>query len=111
MHEYGVALEIAEMALSRAGGRKITKVNLRAGDLSGVLPESLFMYCELIFRDRGKEPPAVKIERVPTLFLCACGCRYSPAEPFGPCPSCGGGERTIIEGNQCVIESIEVEDG
>ncbi len=110
MHEYGVALEIAETALKNAGGRRLSKVLLRIGDLSGVFAESLTMYLDLIFREKQKEPVTIVAEKVPARFKCACGAAYSPDKIFDPCPSCGGFDRTVIDGKECSIESIEIED-
>ena len=111
MHEYGVALEIARMAMENAGSRKIMKINLRIGDLSGVAGESIAMYCDLIFREKQPEKAVeVAIERVAATFLCTCGERYESERIFNPCPACGSFERSVVDGNQCTIESIEVED-
>lgn len=110
MHEYGVALDIAEIAMKSAAGRTMTKINLRIGDVSGVFIESLTMYLELIFKEKQEQAVTVAIERVKASFQCSCGNRYSPEKLFDACPSCGGFERTVLAGQECTIESIEVED-
>jgi Zn finger protein HypA/HybF involved in hydrogenase expression len=111
MHEYGVAAEIVRMVSDRAGGRVIIKVNLQVGDLSGVFCDSLAMYCDLLFRDLQPDPAVeVAITRVAAAFECSCGTHYTPAAVLDPCPSCNGYERTVTGGDQCRIESIEVED-
>ena len=111
MHEYGVALQIAEMALKNAGSRNITKINLSIGDLSGVFGESLALYCDLLFREKQNTAVEIAFVRVPARFKCACGVEYSPAKILDPCPSCGGFDRFVVDGNQCTLESIEVDDG
>ncbi|MGA3050536.1 MAG: hydrogenase maturation nickel metallochaperone HypA [Chitinispirillaceae bacterium] len=111
MHEYGVALEIVRMATERAEGRKITKVILSIGDLSGVFGDSLLMYCDLLFRDAQPSGEVLfSVKRVNAAFRCSCGATYTPAEIFDSCPACGGFDRTVIDGNQCIIESIEVDN-
>ena len=109
MHEYGVALEIAQTALSAAGSRRLSKVTLRIGELSGVFAESLAMYCDLIFREKQSERVEVVAMTIPARFTCACGTVYSPRKLFDPCPSCGGADRTVIDGKECLLESIEVD--
>jgi hydrogenase nickel incorporation protein HypA/HybF len=111
MHEYGIALEIAELALRNAEGKAVSKINLRIGELSGVFSESLAMYLELIFQEKQKNPPAVAVEKVGARFTCYCGNDYAPKKIFDPCPACGGFDRTVIDGKECSVESIEVEDG
>jgi Zn finger protein HypA/HybF involved in hydrogenase expression len=110
MHEYGVALEIADLAIKTAGDRLITKINLRIGDLSGIFSESLVMYLELIFQEKMNHAPPVSVERIRARFKCSCGTDYAPGKLFDPCPSCGGFDRATIDGNECTIESIEVND-
>jgi Zn finger protein HypA/HybF involved in hydrogenase expression len=68
------------------------------------------MYLDLLFRENQKEPVAIVAEKVPACFKCACGAAYSPDKIFDPCPSCGGFDRTVIDGKECSIESIEIED-
>jgi hydrogenase nickel incorporation protein HypA/HybF len=111
MHEYGVALEIVRMAREAAGKRTISKVSIAVGDLSGVFSDSLVMYGELLFHDAQPSCDVLfSIRRVNAEFRCSCGTAYVPTELFAPCPDCGGFDRTVIGGNQCTIESIEVED-
>ena len=111
MHEYGIALEIARVAQEGAGGRTIMQINLRVGELSGVFVDSVALYLELIFREKNLKPPRLVSTPAPAVFQCACGNRYSPAKPFDPCPACNGFYRTIVDGKECTIESIEVDDG
>ena len=110
MHEYGVALEIVERALASAGHRRITKVSVANGDLSGVNAESLAMYCDLVFREKQNAAAEITFVNVPARFKCACGVEYSPGKILDPCPSCGGFDRVVVAGNLCTLESIEVED-
>jgi Zn finger protein HypA/HybF involved in hydrogenase expression len=110
MHEYGVALDVAEIALQTANGKLITKVNLCVGALSGIFDQSLTMYLELIFTERQKKAPAIAVTKVAARFGCSCGKEYAPVKLFDPCPFCGGFDRTILDGNECTIESIEVDD-
>jgi hydrogenase nickel insertion protein HypA len=110
MHEYGVALEVAELAKNNAGGHRITKVNLRIGALSGIFSESLTMYLELIFQEQQNSAPAIDVTYISARFKCSCGAEYAPEKTFDPCPSCSGFTRTTIDGNDCTIESIEVND-
>jgi Zn finger protein HypA/HybF involved in hydrogenase expression len=110
MHEYGVALEIVAAAMAAASGRHVSKATVRVGGLSGVCGESLAMYCDLVFREKQPRAVDVVLITVPARFRCACGADYSPPRVFEPCPSCGGGDRSVIDGKECSLESIEVND-
>ena len=109
MHEYGVALEIAGAARAAADGRRITGITVRVGGLSGVCGESLAMYCDLVFRERNDGAVDVTLTDVPARFRCSCGTEYSPRKLFDPCPSCGGADRVVVDGKECVLESIKVD--
>jgi hydrogenase nickel incorporation protein HypA/HybF len=110
MHEYGIARGIVETAVQNAGSRKILKITLAVGDLSGILAESVAMYCDLIIQEKQGAAAEIIIKPVRAEFLCTCGAQYSPEKRFDPCPSCGGIERNITRGTECTVESIEVED-
>ena len=110
MHEYGIALEISKHALRTAENRRISKINLRIGELSGVSFESLALYLELIFTEQQGHVPTISVEQASARFACSCGTEYAPETLFHPCPACGGFIRNAIDGNECTIESIEVED-
>jgi hydrogenase nickel incorporation protein HypA/HybF len=111
MHEYGIAVEIVKMAREKAQGRRISSVALRIGALSGVSADSVSMYLDCIFREGAEKPPRIAIEQVPPSLECVCGHRYTADKLFDPCPKCGGFERAVLDGNECSIESIEVDDG
>jgi Zn finger protein HypA/HybF involved in hydrogenase expression len=111
MHEYGVAQEIADMALKSAEGRMVAKINLRIGELSGIFSESLTMYLDLIFSDKQATPAEIVVVHEKAAYQCSCGTLYSPQKLFDPCPSCSGFDRVPVGGAECIIESIEVDDG
>ena len=111
MHEYGIAVEIAKMAREKAGGRGISAISLRIGALSGISAESVSLYLDCIFREGAEPPPRIVIVQVPAMLECTCGNQYIADKLFDPCPKCGGFERTVLDGNECTIESIEVDDG
>jgi Zn finger protein HypA/HybF involved in hydrogenase expression len=90
MHEYGIALEIAELAVKTAGNRPITKVNLRVGALSGVFSESLVMYLELLLGERQGKAPAIAVTNIGAKFKCSCGSEYAPGKISTPAPPAAG---------------------
>jgi hydrogenase nickel insertion protein HypA len=110
MHEYSVASDIAAIVKQTAGERPVKKITLAIGLLSGVFSESLLMYLELVLPEMGMENVLIETREVPALFLCSCGTTY-PAESMATvCPKCGGYDRSIQSGQDCTVESIEVED-
>lgn len=110
MHEYGIALDIANLVAEKAAGRSVTAIILRVGALSGISGDSVSMYLDLIYRDKSEKIPHITVEPAPASLQCACGNRYTAEKLFDPCPKCGGFERTVLDGAECTIESIEVDD-
>jgi hydrogenase nickel incorporation protein HypA/HybF len=110
MHEYGIAVEIADTVTKKAAGRPVAAIALRIGALSGISSDSVTMYLELIFKETANRIPRLAVEPAPASLQCSCGERYSADTMFDPCPACGGYDRTVIDGSDCTIESIEVDD-
>jgi Zn finger protein HypA/HybF involved in hydrogenase expression len=51
------------------------------------------------------------IEHVQLAVECQpCGTRSTPRDPIACCPSCGGHAVTVVAGEECYVESIEVTD-
>ena len=105
-----MATGIADTVLEHAKGRKPRKVVLDIGVFSGVLPESLLFYLELIFEERIAGKVEIESRTVAARCACACGNEYQVTRFLDPCPRCGGFDRRITEGKDCVIESVEVDD-
>ena len=110
MHEYSVASEIAAIVQQTAQGRPVKKITLAIGALSGIFDESLRMYLELVLPDMGMDNVQIDTKETSAVFACACGNDYTAQNMALACPKCGGYERTIKTGHDCIVESIEVDD-
>jgi|WetSurMetagenome_2_1015567.scaffolds.fasta_scaffold00423_14 hydrogenase nickel insertion protein HypA len=110
MHEYAVACEIAALVKQTTAGARVEKITLGVGALSGIFTESLTMYLELVLPDMGMESVKIETRDVPAVFACDCGERYEARSILTACPKCGAYARTVAAGQDCVVESIEVED-
>lgn len=110
MHEFAVASGIVDTLLEHARGREVEKVTLSIGLFSGVYADSLKFYIDLLFEDRGLKAPVLELLHPPARCRCACGAEYGLSKPLDACPSCGGHQRSVLEGRDCVIESLEVRD-
>jgi hydrogenase nickel incorporation protein HypA/HybF len=110
MHEYSVALSIADLVLEHCQSRRLEKINLSIGALSGILFESLEMHLQLILEEKGHKDVALVARYEPATFRCACGKDYEVEHFTQGCPACGGYNRQITGGKDCRVESIEVKD-
>ncbi len=111
MHEYSLAKEIAnivqEKIQSVEASNALSGITIKAGILSGVFPDSLSFYLEMIFQDMGWTNAKISIESVPAKYACQCGYIYVTEQLLSGCPLCNRFERHLIEGDQCIIETIE----
>ena len=110
MHEFSIAEGIVEAVLERSRGRRPVRINLAIGSFSSVVADSLSFYLDLILEDRGFPGVEIAVRPVPAGAACACGNRYPVSRFTQTCPQCGGLDRKLEGGRECIIESAEVED-
>lgn len=104
-----MAQEIVQVALAHCQEKKIRAIYLRIGALSGIAWESLQLYLNLILEEKNLDFVQVFETEIPPSFQCQCGQSYISSWTEG-CPYCGSFQRTIQEGLDCQIESIEIEE-
>ena len=113
MHEYPITeqiVKIAEKNCKEARASRVISVNLVVGDYSGLVPESIHMYFDLIAEGTVCEGAEINMKRIKPKLKCpSCGALFERDPMSFACPSCGtDGEPTEI-GKEFYIESIEVE--
>ena len=111
MHEAAIATAIIEVVDNCRDSRKLEKLTIDNGVFSGVFADSLIFYLEIILEEKGMKDVAIEVRETPAHCICACGNEYKVSVYIESCPVCGGFDRRITEGKNCVIESIEVADG
>lgn len=113
MHELAVTestLEIALKEAEKANARRITRIQLVIGDLSGIVDDSVRFYFDFISQDTLAQDALLSFRRIATRFRCrACGTEFAPQDQDWVCLSCGAAAGEIIAGREFYIESIEVE--
>ena len=77
MHELALAGAVIDTAERHAGGRRVTLVQLRLGELRQVVPDSLAFYFEHVARGTLCEGAALEYEVVTANLGCArCGAAW-----------------------------------
>ena len=114
MHEMGIAMEVLKIIqehLPPEQALKVTKVNLKIGKLTAVIPDTFKFCLEVISKDTKAEGAEIIIEEVPLRVICeSCGQESELDEPYFFCPKCQSPKLKIISGRELFIESIEVEE-
>jgi hydrogenase nickel incorporation protein HypA/HybF len=111
VHELALASAIVNTVAKHADGRRVTVVNVRAGRLRQVVPETLAFYFEFVARDTVCEGASLELEVVDARLRCRpCRREWGIEIPAFRCPTCGGSEVEIATGDEFEVESIEVEE-
>ena len=113
MHEYPITLSIVQISNEEAfkhGANKITEIRLKIGELSGLVPESLQVYFDMISQGTLSEGAKLVVEKIPIKFRCNdCGNESGVVGGIYKCPQCDSKDIKIINGNEYMIDSMEVE--
>ena len=115
MHELSVAqglLEIIEQEARPYPGARVTRVHLRIGKLSAVVPDALRFAFEAITRGGIAEGASLEIEEVPLTIRChQCDEVFTIDDPFMLCPRCEGFDVEMVSGRELEIKSMEIDNG
>ncbi|GAB4383363.1 MAG: hydrogenase maturation nickel metallochaperone HypA [Elainellaceae cyanobacterium] len=112
MHEVGMMQNLMDSAIERAkqeGAEHIRLVQMRVGDASGVVPESLELAFDVVKRGTIAEDAHLQIDRVSTACYCAhCNVEFTPADLLNECPQCHRISTDIRRGKEFELEFLEV---
>ena len=113
MHELSITQSILSIALEQAKAvqaKKLTKINLTIGELSGIVDECVEFYFELLSKDTIAAEASLSFHQSPTKLRCRnCDITFLPDNLDWACPNCQEQKIEIISGRECYVESIEVD--
>lgn len=110
MHELGIAQEVVAIAAEAARGRKVLRVVLEVGKLSGVLPDAVRFCFGPCAEGTAAEGAVLEIVETPGRGRCrACGGEVPLDRPFGRCP-CGGTDLEWLAGDELRVRELELGD-
>ena len=113
MHELTITQNMLDLVLKQAqesGSKKVEKINLVIGEMTGVVDRSMQFYFELLSKDTPAQGAVLIFRMVPLQAKCRdCGTSFDFNEGVGECPQCHLYNVEIISGNELFVESIEVE--
>jgi len=113
VHELSVTQSILEIALrhaEQADAKRIVRLNLVIGELSGIIDDSVQFYWDMVSSGTIAEGAKLHFERVPA-GLCCLACEHTfPLNGRNyVCPECGGERVVAAGGDDFRLDSIEVE--
>ena len=113
MHELSFAESTLELALRHAreaGAGRVVGLHLVVGEFTPLEPTSLEFYWEQITKGTPADGSHVTVRRVAAQLTCAdCGATCDARDETWVCRGCGSSRLRMTSGDECFLESIDVE--
>ena len=108
MHELGITQEVVALAAEHARGRRVSRVVLEVGNLSGVLPDAVRFCFDLCAEGTPVEGALLEIVETAGRARCrACGAEVALDRPFGRC-DCGNTDLEWLAGEELRVKDLEL---
>jgi hydrogenase nickel incorporation protein HypA/HybF len=112
MHEMGLAQNIFDIVLRTAeqnGVGKVLRINVRAGQLRGIVPEQLqFCFGFVAKESTVIEGAELAIETLPIKGRCkSCSHEFMVEEYRFVCPECEHEDIDVLQGMELLVSNIE----
>jgi len=113
MHELAITQSMLDLVLGqaeKAGARRVGRINLVIGEMTGVVEDCVQFYFGFLSRGTIADGASLAFSVVSTKARCQnCGRLFEVKEFDWTCPHCRGNNMEIIAGKELFVESIEVE--
>jgi len=113
LHELSITQSILSIVLDKAGeaeARRVSRINIVTGELSGIVDDCVEFYFDFLSKDTIAAGASLSFRHPPTRLRCRrCSRVFEPEDLNWICPDCGEQAVEIISGRECYLESIEVE--
>ena len=114
MHEFSIVdslLHLAEEHATKHNAKKVTKLEIKIGVLSGVEPELLQTAFDTFKEGTICEEAEFIMKIQPVVIKCQnCGFEGELSKDEYLCPQCKNGEIKIIDGEDMYLMSLELEE-
>lgn len=113
MHELSVVANLFEILgekLEEQNGKKVIRVKLHVGLLSGVVPELLATAFDIYKKGTFAEEAELNITEVPCKLECQdCGIITIKDDFVFICDQCGSTRMKTLEGTEMILETMDIE--
>jgi hydrogenase nickel incorporation protein HypA/HybF len=115
MHETSIAMSLIDSLMQmaeREKAKRILKVNVRIGKLSGIVVDSfIFAFNALKEQFPKLKDAELCVEEVPIKYRCrSCGEEFEVESVFFPeCPKCGSIDLEMLSGEELEVINAEIE--
>ncbi len=109
MHELGITRNIVAIVAAAAEGRRVRRVRLDVGQLSGVMADAIEFCFEIVAKGTPLDGAVLDIRRVKGLAQCReCGARFATDTLYQRC-GCGSSAIDRLAGEELKIRDMEME--
>lgn len=113
MHEMAIVQSVLDIALSagrKAGAARITRIDIKMGEYSDVVPAVLRDYFAVAAKGTIADGAEIALARVPVTMRCrACGWQGPVDKLQIRCGGCGGVDLALVTGREFYVESLQAE--
>lgn len=113
MHELSIAMSIVEICaeeVSKASAKRVCRVEVEVGTMSGVVAEALEFAWDPAAQGSCAEDAELIIIQTEAMARCkACGAEFGVDSFYDACPACSDFGYDIIKGNELRVKSVTVE--
>lgn len=110
MHELSIASSIVDLVAEAAAGRKVCRVIVEIGQLSGVSSDALAFCFPEVARGTDAQSAVLEICEIEGVARCeACGEEFVTPSLLTAC-TCGSVRLHRVKGDELNIKSIEIEE-
>ena len=109
MHELAITRSILDLVAQAARGRRVRRVTLEIGELSGVVPDAIEFCFPEVAHGTIAAGAELEIRRIAARARCAeCGGEFATPSLITPC-RCGSMQFARLTGEELNVKSLEVE--
>lgn len=114
MHELSIAQDILSIIKQNVPHEElinIQSVNVKIGDMAGVVPDSLEFCFQAIVSGTEMEASELVIEKIPFVIECnSCGKTSTNEIGIRICSYCGSSDTTVLSGLEMQVVDIELNE-
>lgn len=111
MHELAITCSIVDLVAEAAQGRRVRRVTLEIGTLSGVMADAIAFCFPEVARETVAAAAALDIRHIEARARCTlCGAEFATPALYTPCP-CGSLDLVRLQGEELNLKSMELEAG
>jgi hydrogenase nickel incorporation protein HypA/HybF len=110
MHELAITRNIVAIVSEAAGNRRVRRVTLEVGELSGVVPDAIAFCFDVVAQGTVLDGAQLDIRLIPGRARCdGCDSEFQTKTLFARC-SCGSPRIVRLAGEELMVKTLELEE-